>query len=314
MRRAWLVGLLFLVACSSASDPDKIPRSVGTATGAAADALRALPVHGRAPHTGYSRDRYGPAWTDVDSNGCDTRNDVLNRDLTARTWRNGTRQCVVLSGDLADPYTGHPIAFSKANAADVQIDHVVALSDAWATGSQGWPATERLHYANDPLNLLAVDGQANQDKGDGDAATWLPPNKAFRCQYVSRQIAVKTKYRLWVTAAERNAMGTVLAKCPGQPLPAGVSLTQASATPTQQPTTTPTTTPTASVYALLTPSASPRAVFYPDCAAARAAGHSPLNRGDPGYRTGLDGDGDGVACEPQHQPEKNPLAKPTQSR
>lgn len=296
MRRAWLIGLLLLlvVACSSAPKPDEeqsIPRSVATATGAAADALRSLAVHGRAPHTGYSRDQYGPAWTDVDRNGCDTRNDVLNRDLTARTWRSGTRDCVVLSGSLADPYTGHPIPFTKADAADVQIDHVVALSDAWSTGSQGWPVTERLHYANDPLNLLAVDGQANQDKGDGDAATWLPPNKSYRCAYVARQIAVKSKYRLWVTAAERNAMGSVLARCSGQPLPAGATPTHAAVAPS------PSTRPTASVYALLTPSASPSSTFYKDCAAARAAGHSPLRRGDPGYRAALDGDGDGLACE-----------------
>jgi hypothetical protein len=126
---------------------------------------------------------------------------------------------VVVAGLLADPYTGKRIQFSKSAAARVQIDHVVALSDGWQTGAQSWTAATREQFANDPLELLAVDGQANQDKGDGDAATWLPPNKSFRCSYVSRQVAVKLRYHLWVTAAERTAMAHVLQKCPGQTLP-----------------------------------------------------------------------------------------------
>lgn len=188
--------------------------------GSALAALRTLAVKGRAPKTGYSRLQFGPAWSDVDHNGCDTRDDILRRDLTLIGTRAHTAGCVVVSGVLADPYTGSTISFTKSAAAKVQIDHVVALSDAWQTGAQGWPAATRLAFANDPLNLLAVDGQTNEDKGDGDAATWLPPRKAFRCAYVSRQVAVKVRYRLWLTPAERDAIARVLGGCPTQPVPA----------------------------------------------------------------------------------------------
>lgn len=187
----------------------------------AAAVLATLPVKGRAPKTGYSREQFGPAWSDVDHNGCDTRNDILNRDLAGKEWRPGTHDCVVVAGTITDPYTGRALTFAKARAADVQIDHVVALSDAWQKGAQQWDATKRRAFANDPVELLAVDGPTNMRKGDGDAATWLPSNKKFRCAYVARQIAVKSKYGLWVTRAEHDAMARVLERCPRQGLPAG---------------------------------------------------------------------------------------------
>ncbi len=185
-------------------------------------ALAALPVKGRAPKTGYDRDLFGPAWADVDANGCDTRNDILRRDLTAITYKPDTRNCVVAAGTLADPYSGRNIAFVRGQQTSqaVQIDHVVSLSNSWQTGSFVWSPDRRRTFANDPLNLLAVDGPLNQQKSDGDAATWLPPNKSYRCQFVARQVAVKSKYELWVTAPERDAIARVLATCPAQPLPA----------------------------------------------------------------------------------------------
>ena len=193
--------------------------------------LGTLPVKGRAPKTGYSRDQFGPAWSDVDHNGCDTRNDMLRRDLTAVALRPGTRDCVVLSGVLADPYTAAAINFLRGNATStaVQIDHVVALSDAWQKGAQQLSPAQRLSFANDPLNLLAVDGPANQSKSDGDAATWLPPNKSYRCNYVARQISVKSSYGLWVTQAEHDAMARVLSNCPDALAPAN----QPAAAPAQ---------------------------------------------------------------------------------
>ena len=144
--------------------------------------LGTLQVKGRAPKTGYSRDAFGEAWTDTDHNGCDTRNDVLNRDLTALSWTD-TVKCTVMAGALADPYSGKPIAFTRGETTStaVQIDHVVALSDAWQTGAQYWDVTKRSDFANDSLELLAVDGPLNEQKSDGDAATWLPPNTAYRC-------------------------------------------------------------------------------------------------------------------------------------
>jgi hypothetical protein len=190
--------------------------------GDAAAALARLPVQGRAPFTGYSREQFGEAWKDVDRNGCDQRNDVLARDLVDETFRAGTNNCIVATGTLHDPYTGRTIAFRRGpdTSDDVQIDHVVALSNAWQTGAQQLDPATREQFANDPLNLLATDGPTNQDKGAGDAATWLPPNRGIWCGYVARQVAVKGKYGLWVTAAERDAMARVLDGCPGEPLPA----------------------------------------------------------------------------------------------
>ena len=177
--------------------------------------LETLPVKGRGPKTGYSRDEFGPAWADVDRNGCDTRNDILARDLQSETFKPGTQDCVVLTGTLADRYTGTTISFVRGNttSSDVQIDHIVALSDAWQKGARQLSADQRRQLANDPLNLMAADGPTNSAKGDKDAATWLPPNKAFRCEYVARQTAVKAKYQLWVTPAEHDAIAGILDAC-----------------------------------------------------------------------------------------------------
>nr|WP_231134219.1 HNH endonuclease family protein [Motilibacter deserti] len=178
-------------------------------------------VKGRAPRAGYDREEFGPAWADVDRNGCDTRNDVLRRDLAEVATKPGTRGCVVATGTLVDPYSGATIEFVRGMGTSqaVQIDHVVALSDAWQKGAQQWDEALREEFANDPLELLAVDGRLNSAKRDGDAATWLPPARPARCAYVARQVAVKAKYRLWVTAAEKAAIGRVLAGCPDEPLP-----------------------------------------------------------------------------------------------
>jgi hypothetical protein len=180
--------------------------------------LETLLVKGRAPKTGYTRAQFGPSWSDVDRNGCDTRNDILTRDLTQIIYREGTQNCIVLSGVLIDPFSGEAIAFTRgvATSSEVQIDHSVALSDAWQKGAQKLSADTRKAFANDPLNLMAVKRRLNSQKGDGDAATWLPPLKSYRCAYVSRQIAVKAKYSIWVTAAEKAAMKSILAKCPNQ--------------------------------------------------------------------------------------------------
>jgi hypothetical protein len=191
-------------------------------TGSAGTALAlldTLPVKGKAPHTGYARlQDFGAAWLDVDRNGCDTRDDVLRRDLASIT----SRACKVETGVLKDPYTGKVIHFVRGQSTSdaVQIDHVVALSAAWQTGAQRLSQAQRERLANDPSNLFAVDGPTNQAKGDGDAATWLPPNKGFRCTYVAHQVAVKAAYHLWVTTAEKAAIQRVLASCPTQRAPA----------------------------------------------------------------------------------------------
>jgi len=187
----------------------------------ASDALSELEVKGRAPKTGYERDLFGSPWSDVDRNGCDTRNDVLLRDLISRTFQSSRDRCIIIEGVLIDPYSGERIEFIRGRVTSlaVQIDHVVALSNAWQTGAFRWSEEKRKRFANDPLNLLAVKGSLNSQKGDGDAATWLPPKKSFRCAYVARQIAVKLSYGLWLTSPEKGAMERVLAKCPRERIP-----------------------------------------------------------------------------------------------
>jgi hypothetical protein len=183
--------------------------------------IQAQITKGRAAKTGYTRDQFGPAWADVDRNGCDTRNDILKRDLTNEVFKEKTNGCTVLSGTLVDPFSGETINFVRgvATSSEVQIDHMVALSNAWQTGAFKLTADQRKAFANDPLNLLAVKGRLNSQKGDADAATWLPPLKSYRCEYVSRQIAVKVKYKLWFTAPEKEAMIRILKTCPEKALP-----------------------------------------------------------------------------------------------
>ena len=181
-------------------------------------ALNKLEVKGRAPKTGYTRSQF-PHWSDPDRNGCDARNDTLKRDLTNITFKAGTRDCKVIAGQLLDPFSGKVITFSTTKVV-IDIDHVVALSNAWQTGAAYFDKNTRLLIANDPINLLAVDAKLNRQKGDGDAATWLPPNKSFRCEYVARQVAVKSKYKLWVTEPEKVAITNILSSCVDQKLPA----------------------------------------------------------------------------------------------
>ena len=184
--------------------------------------LETVAVKGRAPKTGYDRSSWGD-WADPDGNECDTRNDILKRDLKSITYKYSNDNCTVLTGVLVDPYSDTKMDFLRGVGTStlVQIDHVVAVSDAWQKGAFKWGSATKVSFYNDPLNLLAVQGRLNSQKGDGDAATWLPPMKSYRCAYVARQIAVKAKYSIWVTTAEKSAMKTILAKCPGQLIPKG---------------------------------------------------------------------------------------------
>jgi hypothetical protein len=190
-------------------------------------ALSRLAVKGRAPKTGYLRTHFSDGWDKVGT--CNVRNLILARDLVDVTFVDKT--CNVASGVLYDHYTGKTITFVRGadTSDDVQIDHVVALGDAWQKGAQLLTPEQRHLLANDPLNLLAVDGAANQVKGDGDAATWLPANKSFRCEYVARQIAVKQKYTLWVTVSEYKSIATILENCPDQKLPSVTPLGESPA-------------------------------------------------------------------------------------
>ena len=205
--------LSLLVAGISPSQADSVASGLSI--------IEAQATKGRAAKTGYTRAQFGQTWADVDRNGCDTRNDILKRDLTATVFKENTRDCVVISGTLIDPFSGERINFVRGNVSsmEVQIDHVVPLSNAWQTGAFKLSMKERTAFANDPMNLLAVKGRLNSQKGDGDAATWLPPLKSYRCDYVLRQIAVKIRYKLWFTAPEKEAMIRILKSCPEKALP-----------------------------------------------------------------------------------------------
>ena len=283
-------------------EPSPADTPTPEASGDAATVLATLPVKGRAPKTGYRRAEFGQRWRDIDRNGCDTRNDILNRDLTNKTWRANTRGCVVLSGVLAEPYSGETRYFDKSQASAIQIDHVVALSDAWQKGAQALTAAQRETLANDPLNLLAVDGRLNQQKSDGDAATWLPPHKDFRCAYVSRQIAVKAKYRLWVTSAEHDAMVRILSNCPGQALPADNGVVVPSGTVPASVQTEPPPPPQNVAPSAVNPAPQPGApagsgANYANCREVWAILGRPITPQDPGFRDKFDGDRDGIGCE-----------------
>ncbi|MGO4603655.1 HNH endonuclease family protein [Terrabacter sp. 2YAF2] len=239
------------IATASPSPTDPVTAAIGQARpGTALAGLGTLTVKGRGPMTGYTREAFGAVWSDTDRNGCDQRNDTLRRDLRSLTLKAGTNGCAVMTGALVDPYTGARVAFTSgaSSSSAVQIDHVVALADAWVKGAAGWPQAKRTAFANDTLNLTAVSASVNASKGSGDAATWLPPAMSYRCMYVARQIAVKARYELAVTAAERVAVARVLTTCPDTPVPA-VSVAKLGgfpiyAPPAPKPTVAPAPHPT----------------------------------------------------------------------
>ncbi len=207
--------IIFTQAENSGADYDaEAISSANAEVPLATDVLEKLEVKGRAPKTGYTREEFYNGWPTVD--GCNLRQRILKREFGDTAVLDG---CNVVAGEYDEPYTGEHKFFTKREdiSKGVQIDHVVALSDAWQKGAQYLEREVRYNIATDPLNLLAVDAAANEKKSDGDAATWLPANKKFRCQYVARQVSVKYKYKLWVTEAEKDAIAGVLANCPAEP-------------------------------------------------------------------------------------------------
>lgn len=270
-------------------------RAGGSSAGTALAMLDELEVKGRAPKSGYDADLF--KWrSDADHNGCDTRNDVLRRDLADITLKAGSKGCVVIAGDLNDQYKGETYAFDRTPN-NIDIDHIVARSNAWQTGAATLDEDTLKEFGNDPLNLLAVSSNLNRQKGDGDAATWLPPAKSYRCEYVSRQIAIKHKYELWVVKAEKSAMQRVLGSCKEER-----AFTQAVAWPEPGEGDNVTTQKEKSKKKANSTKAKPSssgsgAVYFKNCTAARDAGAVPVRRGDAGYASHLDRDGDGVGCE-----------------
>lgn len=308
---------------SEAATPTAEPTVAPAVSSEALSALNQLKVAARGTMSDYDREGLFGGWIDADGDCEDTRQEILNRDLDNVVSTDG---CTVDSGTLdPDPYTATTIEFVRgpATSSDVQIDHVVSLGNAWITGARNLTQTQRVELANDPLNLLAVDGPTNQAKSDKPADQWLPPNVDFHCQFVAIQIAVKTKYDLWVTAPERAAMAEVLTNCEGQELPADAAYGDIDATtpdlveqapapapvrqapePEPAPVAPAPVAPKPVAPAPVAPAPAPEpaapaapAGGFANCSAARAAGAAPLYVGSPGYAPKLDRDGDGVACE-----------------
>jgi len=303
---------------TTSEEPSEEPTTPEPDPGTALALLADLDVKGRAPMTGYERDAFGYREEDTDRNGCDVRNDVLRRDLDDIVIGYGTNGCVVESGTLDGPYSGESIEFVRGSdtSSDVQIDHVVALANAWVTGAFQWDEETMREFGNDPMNLLAVDGPLNSQKGDGDAATWLPPNRSFRCEYVAAQVAVKAEYDLWVTPAEHDAMTRVLSNCSderppeweaaplmpelSEPAPEPEPTTQA---PEPEPEPAPTTqAPEPEPEPESEPAPEPENTGtdpqFGTCAEAIDNGLGPYIAGvDPEYDWYRDADSDGIVCE-----------------
>lgn len=259
--------------------------------------LDSLPVKGRAPKTGYDREKF-PHWVDLNDDGCDSDIDAI------RAWANVEMagKCDVAAAQLVDPYSGETLSWNGPRANVVDIDHVVALSNAWQTGAQQFDVEKRTGIANDPLSLIPVDAGLNRQKGDSDAASWLPPNKDFRCAYVARQVAVKKKYSLWVTSSEKDAITRVLEGCSGEKVPTEGEVSTVSGKTGSNKTpdsAAPSATRTSSTSGRSSEKSTSSSISEPKtCAEVKAAGKGPFRKGkDAEYAKYRDADGDGVVCE-----------------
>lgn len=270
------------------------------ASGTALEALETLTVAPFSSTSKYQRANFGETWEDIDSNGCETREDILKRDIPNATIKG---KCDVRKGSFSDPYTGKTINFNAddGKGGGVDIDHIIPLSLGWKTGASEWDAAKRLKFANDPLNLMASDSGENRKKGDKDASAYLPPNKAFHCEYVARQVSVRVKYGTWITPAEKSAIYTVLQSCPTQPLIAdtwGISVDKsapvAPVAPAEPAPAAPVEPAPVAEAPVATGGNDPQ---FSSCAKAKAEGFGPYTAADPEFSWYRDGDGDGTVCE-----------------
>lgn len=264
--------------------------------------------------SGYKREAFGQSWVDIDNNNCDTREDTLARHMS-NVSKSGN--CEVVSGVLVDSYNGETIQFSKdGKGGGIDIDHVVALSAGWKTGMSLESTANRESFANDPLNLLPVDAGLNRYKSDKDASEWIPSQlktkntssliAKFDCPYVARQIAVKSKYGMWVTTSEKSRMNTVLNACPTIEIPNGSDVVvnvntdkgNNQAVESKTTTTKKATAPTKKAAPVTKKPTSGKS--DPDmgtCGKAKSAGYGPYHKGSVEYGYYRDGDGDGTVCE-----------------
>ncbi len=218
-----VLAVIVAVQVLTQSDGERVARADIPTVAPGVDVLAGIAeIPARLRGHDYRRAAFGDAWDDDNDapggrNGCDTRNDILDRDLVDKTYVAITRcPTAVATGVLHDPYTDATVAFMRGNqvGAAVQIDHIVPLALAWDLGARDWPQAQRLRFANDPANLIAVAGQANQDKGDAEPARWMPPNHAFWCQYAVQFAAVLRGYRLPVDAPSATVLRDAAGTCP----------------------------------------------------------------------------------------------------
>lgn len=202
-------------AITASATPEPAPEFDATAS-QFIEALNALNLVNAVEDGGYNRSEdFGSAWTDVDQNGCDTRNDILNRDLTAITYKTASDSCTVATGTLNDPYTGQTIDFVRGQETSmaVQIDHIIPLKYAYMHGATGWSQDVRELFANDPDNLLAVDGPSNSSKSAKGPENWMPENTGYACEYAERFVNVADKYDVSITTNDYDVLYDALLTC-----------------------------------------------------------------------------------------------------
>lgn len=228
---------------------------------------------------GYERALF-KIWIDADSDGCNTREEVLIQEAVVKPTIGNS--CNLTGGAWLSPYDG--IRTTKASALD--IDHVVPLSEAWKSGAWAWTPAQRQAFANDlddSRALVAVSLGQNRSKGDKDPSQWLPPKGV--CTYIADWISIKARYQLSVDPIEAAFLTSKVKQCKSSVV---TVIFNKKATKKVSPSPT----PTATGLALFK---------FANCAAAKAAGVAPISKAtNPGLyelNASLDRDKDGVACD-----------------
>lgn len=258
----------------------------GAPSPSAREQLAALQIDDRSrPDSPYRRDDW-PHWSDIDGNGCDGRQDALIAWSVVPATVNRAGTCKVITGSWVSPYDG----VTTSVPGDFDVDHLVPLENAFRSGGWRWDSTRRRAFANDPDELVVSSATSNRTKGSDPPDQWRPPNRDSWCAYATGWLAVKVTWGLTATTSERDALGQMLDTCgPSGPVWPGIGTIISGGGSPVGSTDAPATPP---------PSGSGGGdVYYANCSAARAAGAAPIRSGQPGYRSGLDGDKDGVACE-----------------
>jgi hypothetical protein len=206
------------------STPVPIPAPPGVpSTATAKTELASLVVAAAGSQSGYSRDLF-PTWNTI-SGTCNTRETVLKRDGTNVVVDSA---CAATSGTWVSPYDGA----TWTAASDLDIDHLVPLSNAWKSGASAWTTAQRQAFANDLVNpqLLAVTDNVNESKSDSGPEDWKPPLSkcsyelsdrhvtdlvvaSYYCTYAKMWVKVKSVYSLTITTAEKAALTSMLATC-----------------------------------------------------------------------------------------------------